>query len=212
MKTIRLTSFAALLIGAVPLLAQQARQQGDAWTRQLADRGQRGTLHDSFQYVRGDSGKWQDEPLLIHAPPISQKPAKVSLDDWADQSLEKKPQLTGDDDNWLLLRSRQLDDNDRVWVERIEREGNQFTLVVNEAIWQGKYLKNFTCYQVFGVNLGQLKPGTYEARCVLKPLVFKQFEGTGQPRDNWPKDERPADRKAVELRTTFTVTSNESQE
>ena len=30
--------------------------------------------------VRGDSGKWNDDPIVQHAPPIGKKPAKMSLD------------------------------------------------------------------------------------------------------------------------------------
>jgi hypothetical protein len=219
MKNLSTLIFAALVSISVPLFAQESKpsdsrnqpgdranaQQGDSWTKTLKDRTKRGTLHDAFQNVRGDSGKWNDEPLLQHAPPIEQKPAKTSLDDWADKFLKREVQLTSDDDNWLLLRTRQLDDNDRVWVERIERRGKQFTIVVNEAIWQGRYSKTFTYYSAFGVNLGKLAPGKYEAKWIIKPLVFKQFEGDGRPNDNWPKDERPTESKPTELRVTFSI-------
>jgi hypothetical protein len=118
------------------------------------------------------------------------------------------------EDNWLLFKTRQLDDNDRLWIERIEREGNQFTIVFSEAIWQGRYMKTFTFYNVYGVNLGKLPPGTYTAKWVTKPLEFRAFEGTGKPvdqqpnqppTDNWPKDEHPADEEASELTVEFTV-------
>jgi hypothetical protein len=197
---------------AAPLLAEEPA--GDSWTRSLKDRTERGTLQDAFQNVRGDSGKWRDEPILQHAPPLAQKPPKLPLDDWADQLLEKADfATTANDDNWLFFRTRQLDDNDRLWIERIERKGNQFTVVLSEAIWQGRYFKTFTYYGVFGVNLGKLPPGKYEAKWVVQPLSFKQFEGDGRPSrqvdgrpvDNWPKDERPAEKKPVELKTTFTV-------
>lgn len=219
MKNLSLLAFAALVIISVPLFAQEFKpaesrdqqgdrenvQQGDTWTKVLKDRAKRNALQDTFQNVRGDSGKWNDEPILQLAPPIGQKPAKVSLDDWADQLLQQDFQLTSNADSWLLLRTRQLDDNDRVWVERIERRGNQFTVVVNEAIWQGRYSKTFTYYSALGVNLGKLEPGKYEVKCVIKPLVFTKFEGDGKPNDNWPKDELPADKKPTELRATLNV-------
>jgi hypothetical protein len=130
----------------------------------------------------------------------------VSLDAWAEQLRKKKAELTDADDNWLLFRSEQLDDNDRVWVERVERRGRQLTVVANLAKWQGKYFRNFTYYQVLGVNLGKLEPGEYEARWVLRPLTFTKFDGDGKALDsNWPKDERPAAGKPAELRVTFTV-------
>jgi hypothetical protein len=210
----------ALVLAAVctSLQAQEPTpsdvRQGDSWTRTLTERAKRGTLQDVFQNVRGDTGRWSDEPRLLHAPPIETKPAKASLDDWLDQLLEKPAHVsTAADDNWLLLRTRQLDDNDRLWVERIERRGNQFTVTLNEAIWQGKYFKTFTYYHVYGVNLGKLPPGDYEAKWVISPLTFKQFEGDGRPAsfvdrrqiDNWSKDDAPAEKKPVELRTKFRV-------
>lgn len=219
MRKLSTSIFVSLVIISLPLFAQESKppesrdgqgdrdnaQQRDSWAKALKDRSERGTLHDAFQNVRGDSGKWNDEPILQHAPPIGQKPAKMPLDDWADQLLKRAFQLTSNDDNWLLLRTRQLDDNDRVWVERIGRRGNQFTVVVNEAIWQGRYSKTFTYYSAFGVNLAKLDPGKYEAKWIIKPLAFKQFEGDGRPNDNWPKDEHPADKKPTELRVTFSV-------
>ena len=212
MKTSSFTVLLMVVALAAPLLAEEP--VGDSWSRALKDRAERGKLHEAFQHVRGDSGKWRDEPILQHAPPIDQKPPKLPLDDWADQLLEKEDlAVTASDDNWLIFRTRQLDDNDRLWIERIERKGNEFTVVLSEAIWQGKYFKTFTYYGVFGVNLGKLPPGKYEAKWIVQPLAFKQFEGDGRPTrqidnrpvDNWPKDEHSAEKKPVELKLAFTV-------
>ena len=200
--------------------ARRAARRGDAWKDELKDRTQRGTLQDTFQHVRGDTGRWSDEPSAQHAPPLDQKPAKMTLDDWFDQLLEKKrPPPTRGDDNWILCRTRQLDDNDRLWVERVERQESKFTIILKEAVWQGRYFKTFTWYGVYGVNLGKLEPGEYEVTWVIESLMFKQFDGDGRPvqqgtgaagkppRDNWPKDETPApaDKKPVKLRVTFQV-------
>ena len=155
--------------------------------------------------VRGDTGKWNDKATLQHAPPIQQKPQGMSLDDWADQLAEKKAATTATDDNWLIFRTRQLDDNDRVWIEKIERRGNEFTVVLNEAIWQGRYFKSFTYYEVIAVNLGKLPPGDYSVKWMVNPLVFERFEDPGRPQDNWPKDERPGKTKPVELTVAFSV-------
>lgn len=181
------------------------------WKKESTDRAKRTALHDSAQSVRGDSGKWNDNAGLQHAPPLAQKPAKMSLDSWADQLLKKKVEVSDKDDNWLILRTEQLDDNDRVWVERIERRGQQITVVGNQAKWQGKYFRNFTYYQVIALNLGRLPPGKYEAKWVLQPLVFAKFDGDGKALDNnWPMDERPAAKEPTELRVMFTV-SKDSQ-
>jgi hypothetical protein len=211
MKYVNTLIVVAHLLLAVPLFAQdQPREAVGAQTvqegkRTLKDRAQRGTLHDAFQAVRGDSGKWNDATQLRLAPAIARKSAGLTLDDWFDR-LELIDFTPADnDDTWLLLRTRQLDDNDRVWVERVERRGNQLTIVASHAKWQGKYFKNFTYYDVFGVNLGKLEAGKYEAKWILQPLVFGKFEGDGRPQNNWPADERPAEAKPVELSSGFTV-------
>lgn len=189
----------SFVIACVPLRAED-------WTKESKDRAKRAALHDSTQLVRGDSGKWNDDAQVQHAPPIAQKPAKLSLDAWADQLPKQKVELTDKDDNWLIFRTEQLDDNDRVWVDRIERRGQQITVVTNQAKWQGKYFRNFTGYQVIGLNLGKLEPGKYQVKWAIQPLVFTTFDGDGKPIDtNWPKDERPADKKPAELRLSFTV-------
>ena len=201
MKTISALIVISLGILAFPLCAED-------WTKESKDRAKRAALHNSVQQVRGDSGKWNDDARLQHAPPIEQKPAKLSLDAWADQLLKTKVELTEKDDNWLILRTEQLDDNDRVWVERIERRGQQITVVANRAKWQGKYFRNFTYYPVIGLNLGKLEPGKYDVKWIIQPLVFAKFDGDGKALDtNWPKDERPADKKPAELHLTFTVST-----
>jgi hypothetical protein len=198
------TRISALLVVILAFVSLPLRAQD--WTKESKDRAKRTALHDSAQLVRGDSGKWNDDALLQHAPPIGQKPAKMTLDAWADQLLKMKVELTDKDDHWLIFRTAQLDDNDRVWVERVERRGQQITVVANQAKWRGKYFRNFTYFQVIGLNLGKLEPGKYETRWIIQPLVFAKFDGDGKPLDtNWPQDERPAARKPTELRLTFTV-------
>jgi hypothetical protein len=194
-----------LILFSLGLASLSLDAQERSWTRELKEGARRDLLHDSAQMVRGDSGKWNDEPRLQHAPPIEQKPARTSLDDWADQLLAKEFQPTPGDDNWLIFRTRQLDDNDRVWVARIERRENRFTVDVNQAKWQGRYQKTFTYYPVIAVNLGKLEPGKYEVQWRIQPLAFTKFDGDGKPMNNWPKDERPADQKPGDLRLSFTV-------
>jgi len=181
----------------------------DDWTREAKDRDKRAALHNSAQLVRGDSGKWNDDARLQHAPPIEQKPAKATLDSWADDLLKKTVELTEKDDNWLILRTAQLDDNDRVWVEKIERRGQQITVVANQAKWQGKYFRNFTYYQAIGLNLGKLEPGKYEVKWIAQPMEFTKFDGDGKAVEtSWPKDEKAVDKKPTELRLTFTVSKS----
>ena len=205
MKRTRGLIILSLVVVSLPLRAQQKTGANEK-TKEPKERAKRTALHDSAQRVRGDSGKWSDEARLQHAPPIGQKPPKATLEDWSDQLLKKKVELTEKDDNWLILRTEQLDDNDRIWVERIERRGQKITVVANLAKWQGKYFRNFTHYQVIGVNLGKLEAGKYETRWIIQPLVFNKFDGDGKALDkNWPKDERPAAKKPAEWRRTFSV-------
>lgn len=177
--------------------------------RTIKDRVERGTLSDQRQLVRGDTGKWNDAALLLHAPSPAKKPQGMSLDDWIDELSEKKPAVAASDENWLLFRTRQLDDNDRVWIEKIERSGDAFTITMHEAIWQGNYFKTFTYYEVDAVNLGKLPPGDYSVTWIVKPLVFKQLEKPREAQNNyqtnWPTDDRPGDAKALEVKAAFSV-------
>jgi hypothetical protein len=204
MKRFAATMVLGILALCLAAPAHLRAQEGANWTKTLPDRTKRGTLHDSFQNVRGDTGKWNDEARLQYAPPVQQKPGKISLDDWADQLLEKPFEPTTSDDNWFIFRTRQLDDNDRFWVERIERTGNQLTVVAREAVWQGKYQKNFTYYAVLAVNLGKLEPGKYEAKWIIEPYLFNKFEPS-EPPNAWPAAERAAGQKGQELAIEFTV-------
>ena len=169
----------------------------------------RGTLSDQRQLVRGDMGKWNDAAMLLHAPSLARKPQGLSLDDWIDDLSERKEGITAGDDVWLLYRSRQLDDNDRLWIEKIERNGSAFTITMHEAIWQGNYFKTFTYYEVDAVNLGKLPAGDYTVTWLVKPLVFKQLEKPREAQNNyqtnWPTDDQPDNGKPVELEATFTV-------
>lgn len=198
-----------LLIAAAVSALLQAQEA--TVIKAVGNRAQRGTLSDQRQFVRGDTGKWSDAPTLQHAPPLEQKPQGLPLDEWSEQLAEKKTTTatTVSDDNWLVFRSRQLDDNDRMWIEKIERRGNEFTVTMHEAIWQGNYFKTFTYYEVTAVNFGRLPPGDYSVKWLVKPLTFKQLEKPAQPnrdgKDNWPMDEQPSGGKPVELHAVFTV-------
>ncbi|WP_395751620.1 hypothetical protein [Prosthecobacter sp.] len=202
MKAARILFIAAAV--SAMLKAQEATV-----VKAVGDRAQRGKLSDQRQFVRGDTGKWSDAATLQHIPPLAQKPQGLTLDEWSEQLAEKETATTATDDNWLIFRSRQYDDNDRMWIEKIERRGNEFTVTMHEAIWHGKYFKTFTYYEVTAVNFGRLPPGNYAVKWLVKPLTFKQLEKPAQPnkdnKDNWPMDEQPAGGKPVELHAVFSV-------
>ncbi len=177
--------------------------------RQVKDGTERGRLSDARQIVRGDTGKWSDVAELRPAPPLARKPAGLALDAWLEEMAGRVVELAAGEDVWLLYRSRQLDDNDRLWIERIERSGNAFTVTLHEAIWQGDYFKTFTYHEVGAVNLGLLAAGEYTVTWRVLPLQFRQLE---KPREaqrdyvtNWPVDARPANGEPVVLMVRFRV-------
>jgi hypothetical protein len=189
---------AVLALLATPLWA-------DDWTRELEDRADRNRLAGAAQWIRGDSGKWNDEPRLQAAPALEKKPPKLSLDDWCDQLLQSEVQFKSGEDVWLFFRSRQLDDNDRMWIERVARRGDQFEVVACEAVWQGKYFKNFTGYHVLGVNLGKLAPGRYDAKWTIQPLTFRKFDRPPPLAAAWPLEASPQEQEPVVLDVTIEV-------
>lgn len=158
----------------------------------------RGTLEARVENVHGDTGKWRDDALLQAAPALAKKPGNNSLDDWADHLLAAKIQPTASGDTWLIFRTRQFDDHDRAWVEKIERQGNRFTVVMQQVNWKGYYRKSFTYYRVIAVNLGQLPAGNYTATWTIQPLSFTAFEDPKNFQSSTSKDEQPAKVKAGE--------------
>lgn len=193
------------LLGIIALCGVAVAEE-KSWTKSLEDRAKRGTLEDARQIVRGDTGKWSDEGRLQHAPPLARKPPKLLLDEWGDMLVDEELQLKSGDDNWLLFRTAQLNDNDRLWIERVERRGNELTVIASQAVWTGRYQKNFTQHIVLGVNLGPLEPGKYEAKWIVQPLEFTKFDRPARMGEaNWPDDDRPATQKPIELLVKFTV-------
>jgi hypothetical protein len=75
--------------------------------------------------------------------------------------------------------------------------------VVRQATWRGRYQKNFTYHALLGVNLGKLESGKYAARAIIEPLTFTTFEGADPTKRIWPKDDRAAAAKPVDLTATF---------
>ena len=194
---------------AGPAVAQKTDAVNRSWKKTLKDRTKRGTLRDVQQFVRGDTGKWNDRAGWNASRRFNVNQARYAARRLGRSALRKRSvQFKPQDDNWLLFHSRQLNDNDRIWIESIERKGNRFTIVAAEAVWQGRYRKNFTFHTLLGVNLGKLGPGKYAATWIVKSLAFDKFERPSTPRNarnNWPKDDRAADRKPTELTVTFRI-------
>ena len=170
----------------------------DTWSKALKSQAERGSLEVRAENVRGDTGKWRDDALIQAAPALAEIPGKFSLDDWADKLLDANATLTASGDTWLVFRTRQFDDNDRAWVEKIQRQGNRFNVVMHQAIWKGRYGKSFTYYRVIVVNLGKLPAGNYEATWTVQPLSFTTFEDPKKFQTSTSKDEQPAKEKKGE--------------
>lgn len=188
------TALTSLILTFTPLLLAQENPP--------ADRG----IQNAREMVRGDSGKWNDTAILQVIPPPSRKPAGMNLDAWGDSLLKNPAVPEAVEETWLLFRTRQLDDNDRVWVEKVEREGNTITVKMREAIWQGNYFKTFTYYGVLAVNLGKLPPGRYTVKWIAEPLAFTKFDGDGRPfGKNGRPQNGPADPAAAKTEATVTT-------
>lgn len=149
---------------------------------------ERGTIEDKSERIRGDSGKWRDDARLQVAP--SPDPDAPSFDDWADGLPDDPGSFEAGKEVWLIYRTEQLDDNDRVWVESVKRdlENGKITVVFARATWQGNYRKNFTWYSATGVNLGPLPAGNYEVEWIEKLFEFRQFDDPAKRQDAWPAD------------------------
>ncbi len=173
-------------------------------TKSVTSPSERGSIEDKSERIRGDSGKWRDDPRLQVSPPP--ETASQSLDDWADSLPDEPANIETGKDVWLIYQTEQLDDNDRVWVESVEQdlEAKKITIVFARATWQGNYRKNFTWYSATGVNLGRLPAGNYEVNWVEKPFEFLQFDDPAKRQEAWPAELSEAGEPTI-TRVTFQV-------
>ena len=73
----------------------------------------------------GVSGK-RDQLIVVPGPQAEkQRPSQ-----WFDSRLKGPNVLTADQEIWVLFRSKQLNAN-RLWIERVERDENTFTVTMN---------------------------------------------------------------------------------
>jgi hypothetical protein len=124
----------------------------------------------------------RDQVIVVPRPKAeTQRPSE-----WFNSRLKADNVLTADQDTWLLFRSKQLNRTYGMWIERIERDENTFTVTMNgpEAAAGDDH------YEVHGVNLGKLPTGTYKVKWIIR---------SGRP----PKDSKPAE--PVELKSSFKV-------
>jgi hypothetical protein len=152
------------------------------------------TLGDVGETVRGVVSK-KDELIVVPGPRLETQPPSQ----WFSSALKAENHLTADKETWLLFRSMQVNDKDRMHIERIEREGNAFVVTMNRAIWQGDYYRNVMFHEVHGVALGKLPAGKYTVRWILRETSFMEFDKDGRPKAM----EDPA--RPVELKASFIV-------
>lgn len=131
----------------------------------------------------GVSGKL-DQVLVVPGP----KAEKQRPSEWFNSRLKAENVLTGDQETWMLFRSKQLN-RTRMWIERVERDENTFTVTMNAP----EATSGDDHYEVHGVNLGKLPTGTYEVRWI----ILRGKEGTP------PENNEPAE--SVELKSSFKV-------
>jgi beta-lactamase regulating signal transducer with metallopeptidase domain/Leucine-rich repeat (LRR) protein len=167
--------------------------------KQVKSPKDRGTLHDAYQHNAAGKPTKRDE--LQVAPPIDKLSIDVDLETLFEVLKQKRIRFSSSGNTWLLFRSKQLDDNDVEWIERVERSGNEFTVTLRRAIWDGPYKKNITFHDLFGINLGKLPAGKYTVKWIIRRSRFLEFD-----KHRWPKGEKPA--KPVELNTSFRVVAS----
>jgi hypothetical protein len=155
------------------------------------------TLSQVHESVRPSGGATSEKDQLIVVP--GPKPKEQAPSQWFGSGLKAGNDPTADQDTWLLFRSKQLNDNDRMWIERVERADDTFTVTMSRAIWLGRYAANETFHEVHGVNLGKLPAGKYTVKWIVRESGFEEFGKDGWP----PKDRKPA--QSAELKTNFPV-------
>ncbi|MFT7639823.1 MAG: HEAT repeat protein [Pirellulaceae bacterium] len=182
--------------------------RGDTtWLNSVRQPSDRGTLHSVHQKVRIDRFSEKDQFQHGRALPVG---SDTELDIHFEQTVKYRSLLSPRNDNFLMFRSRQLNDNDRMWIESVERDGDLFTVVAQRAIWTADYAKNITFYDVFAINLGRLPEGKYRAKWIIKPLehgLTDEVDAEGRPKIEQPSESE----KQTELSATFTIAADHRQ-
>jgi hypothetical protein len=138
--------------------------------------------------------------LVVPGP----RPAKQTPSQWFTDRLKADNALTDDQETWLLYRSRQFSDYDRMSIERIEQQGNTFTVITNHAFYLGALYRNATCHEVHGINLGKLPAGEYTVEWIIRSSAFT-------PAKDGIQERKPAGCWG-ELKENFTVRATQERE
>jgi hypothetical protein len=117
---------------------------------------------------RGKFGSTADQLLVVPGP----RPAKQTLSQWFQGRLKADNALTVHQETWLLYRSRQSSMYDRMSIERIEQQGNTFTVTMHRALYLGDLWRNVTYHEVHGINLGKLPAGEYTVEWIIRQSTF----------------------------------------
>jgi len=190
------------------------------WLREVTNPHDRNALLDELWGIA--TGQASPGERLLHAPPIEWKNTRT-LKGWFEHVARQKVNVSSEDDNWLIFRSGQLNDNDRVWIHAIQRQGDKFTMAVHRAKWTGQYAGRGAYlasplnshYTYYAANLGRLPAGRYSARLVVQPYVFAEFDAQSVPHRQsslkYPQDARPDDQaKPTEMEIAWTVAPPEN--
>ncbi len=168
------------------------------WVNAVSEPSDRGTQHFAYQKVRDRRTRNEDQFRhwrMWHRDDIRE------LDEQFDAAGKVRVSYSPRDENLLMFRSRQLNDLDRIWIERVERDGKQFTITAHRAIWGGVYTRNISYFDVFAVRIGKLPAGDYRAKLIIKPLTFMKYD-----ENRWPIGERPSRaERPTELNVDFRI-------
>jgi hypothetical protein len=180
-----------------------------------ATRASGGTLHDA--YSNGARRRRQVERRAARcsqrlAADASRSESHAGCSSSIAGLLEQKPsdapaadRRNGSCSTFTRQIRRQRPTMDRA---RSNAAATRFTIVLDEAIWQGKYFKTFTYYRGLRSEPRQASPPVSTRRTwIVQPSqAFSKFDGRRPPYvdrqiDNWPQDdESPSKKPPIELR------------
>ena len=119
------------------------------------------------------------ENELIVVPAVDFKEGQT-LDEWF-ESRRKVPFLVLEPARGLAaLRNAPLQGTDRLWIERVERQGDRITVAVQRADDLGIEMHEHW-RAVCGLNLGKLPAGDYRVEFTIESFGFTELNDKGVP-------------------------------
>ena len=137
------------------------------------------------------------------SPPIDYKRADLSLAQQSDALREMNFAISEDGEAWLILRSKNLDMKDVIWIDDIVRSEHRINIRSTVCRWTGGYDKNIPYCPYFAVNLGKLSAGKYTVDWTVRNTSYDttKMNAMGRPAQQYPDKTR----RGESAKTTFTI-------